>query len=457
MLPRKPSAPNPNQEFDLQNPFGARDAPESRDLWSEVVTEAPGLPQPGDMIGSSYRVKGELGRGAMGIVFSAVDEQLQRKVAIKLIHTQLLTPSLRQRFMQEARAMARVNHPNVLAIHSLGEHASAPYFVMELVEGQTLDQFHAASGNAIELDLALRILSDICEGVSAIHAAGAIHRDLKPSNVLLDASLRARVCDLGLATRLLEGGNSREIAGTPAYMAPELAFREQAALPSPESDVYSLGCIAFELLTGAPPFCAETTLGVLVQHATAPVPLVSTLRPNLPPAFDYVLARALSKEPKTRTPTVELFRRSLLEAREQGLEPVRILVAEDDDDFRELLALKLKMEFPDTDIECVANGRAALDAFDARPASVVMIDLQMPILDGTEVTAALRSRSTAANVPIIVLTASGGPAEWRRLSQLGADRFLVKPVNLDDVVTTIRRAVRERSSSLPPPPASRIP
>ena len=125
MLPRKPSVPTPNQEFDLENPFGARDAPESRDLWSEVGTEAPGLPQPGDMIGSSYRVKGELGRGAMGIVFSAEDEQLQRKVAIKLIHAQLLTPSLRQRFMRgpgmAAEPPERTRGPSC-------EHASAPYF-----------------------------------------------------------------------------------------------------------------------------------------------------------------------------------------------------------------------------------------------------------------------------------------------------------------------------------------
>ena len=457
MFSRKPSPPETKSEIDLDHPFGGGESVQPIDVWADVGTPAPGLPKPGDMIGSSYRVTGELGRGAMGIVFAAVDEQLQRKVAIKVIHADLLTPSLRQRFMLEARAMARVNHPNVLSIHSLGEHASAPYFVMELVEGQTLEAFHEASGGTIDLDLALRILSDVCEGVTAIHAAGAIHRDLKPSNILLDSSLRARVCDLGLSSRLMEGSNSREIAGTPAYMAPELAFRDAESVPSPESDVYALGCVAFELLTGAPPFRAENMLGVMVQHATEPVPLVSTRRPELPPAFDYVITRALAKDPKARTPTVEMFRRSLLEAREQGLEPVRILVAEDDDDFRELLAIKLKMEFPDADIECVGNGREALDAFDARPASVVVIDMQMPILNGTELTGALRTRESAANVPIIVLTASGGPAEWRRLSALGADRFMVKPVHLDDVVTTIRRAVRERSSSLPPPPVSRIP
>jgi len=129
---------------------------------------------------------------------------------------------------------------------------------------------------------------------------------------------------------------------------------------------------------------------------------------------------------------------------------VRILVAEDDPDFRDLLALKLSMEFPDADIVCVGNGGDLVAAFDEKTASVVMIDLQMPVLDGVAVTALLRSRPDAQHVPIIVMTASGGPQEWKLLSSLGADRFLVKPVNLDDVVTTLRSAVRERSSTPPP-------
>jgi DNA-binding response OmpR family regulator len=131
-------------------------------------------------------------------------------------------------------------------------------------------------------------------------------------------------------------------------------------------------------------------------------------------------------------------------------------VAEDDPDFRDLLALKLGMEFPDADIVCVDNGGDLVAAFDQKVASVVMIDLQMPILDGVAVTALLRSRPEAQNVPIIVMTASGGPQDWKLLSSMGADRFLVKPVNLDDVVATLRNAVRERSSSPPNAPTARV-
>jgi serine/threonine protein kinase len=412
------------------------------------------LPALGDVVGGVYRILGELGRGAMGVVLLGFDLQLQRKVAIKLVNSAGRGPEVRQRFVQEARAMALVNHPNVLHIHAFGEHAGVPYFVMEFVEGQTADDWLFENGGLPDLDLALGILSDICEGVSAIHAAGAVHRDLKPSNVLLDNQLRARVADLGLAAPYLDGGVVKEIAGTPAYMAPEVAFDgEQPA--SPLSDVYALGCMAYEFLTGMLPFDSETALGLMVQHATAQPPPPSTRKPGLPTAFDDVILKALAKKPEDRTASADLFRRSLKEARAASVEPVRILVAEDDADFRDLLALKLGMEFPDADILCVDNGRALVDAFAEKRASVVMIDLQMPILDGVAVTALLRARPDAENVPIIVMTASGGPQEWKLLASRGADRFLVKPLNLDDVINTLRSAVRERASSPPPLAPSR--
>jgi serine/threonine-protein kinase len=406
------------------------------------------LPALGDVIGGGYRVLGELGRGAMGVVLLGFDLQLHRKVAIKLVSSGR-GEDVRQRFLQEARAMALVNHPNVLHIHAFGEHGSVPYFVMELVEGQSADHWLLSSDGAPDIDVALGILDDVCQGVSAIHAAGAVHRDIKPSNVLLDSQLRARVADLGLAAPYLDGGVVKEIAGTPAYMAPEVAFDgEQPA--SPLSDVYALGCMAYELLTGSLPFDADTSLGLMVLHATVQAPLPSSVRPGLPTAFDDVIMSALAKKPEDRTASADLFRRALKEARASSVEPVRILVAEDDPDFRDLLALKLAMEFPDAEIVCVDNGRALVEAFAEKRASAVMIDLQMPILDGVAVTALLRARPDAGNVPIIVMTASGGPQEWKLLASLGADRFLVKPVNLDDVIDTLRSAVRERSSSPPP-------
>jgi serine/threonine-protein kinase len=413
------------------------------------------IPDVGAIIGEVYEVTGELGGGAMGVVLSAVDRVLERRVAIKLIRSTLNAEDFRTRFMLEARAMALVSHPNVVTIHAFGEHLANPYMVMELVEGQTLDKWLNDNGPRPDLDVALRILNQVCLGVSAIHAAGTLHRDLKPSNILLDDQLRARVSDLGLAVQFQDGTLIKELVGTPGYIAPEIQFDVTAeGGATPQSDLYSLACMAFELLTGEPPYNASDDLALAVLHATAGIPLASDIRRDLPRAFDHVLSQALAKDPKQRMQSVELFRRALMEARNDSLEPVRILVAEDDQDFRELLQLVLAQEFPGADIECVANGREAIAAFDRKPASVMVLDLQMPEMDGMAVTALLRARPQALQVPIIVLSASGGPKEWQMLSSLGADRFLVKPVNLDDVISTIRRATRERSSRNPAPPIS---
>jgi len=184
-----------------------------------------------------------------------------------------------------------------------------------------------------------------------------------------------------------------------------------------------------------------------VKHATAPVCPPSTLRVGLPPGLDVALLRALTKDPLERTPTVEALRRDLAAARRGGSEPVRILIAEDNEDFRSLLELGLASDFPDAEIECVGDGLLALAAFDRKSPSVVIVDLAMPGLNGMELTGLIRARDLSTRIPIIVLTASGGPDEWKRLAAMGADRFLLKPVVLDDVVALVRRSLHERSSS----------
>ena len=413
----------------------------------EFEQDSRDFPEPGAIIGGTYQVISEIGRGAMGVVLSAFDQKLERPVAIKLIRSELLEPGFRQRFMQEARVMAQINHPNVVCIHAFGEHRSMPYFVMELVEGTNLEQWMLRSeGAAPDVDMALRVLEDVCRGVAAIHEAGAVHRDLKPSNILLDSQLRSRVADFGVSTRS-ESGNGHEVVGTPGYMPPEaLLSPESNRAPLPQSDVYSLGCIAYELLTGKHPFRRKGERladAALAGHKILPP---STVRPDLPAAFDRVLLHALERDIALRTASVEAFRQALVDARQHTGEPERILVAEDDAEFRHLVELRLKQEFPGVDIECVDNGRAALEALDRKPASVALIDLQMPDMDGLTLTETLRSRDKLRSMPIIVLTASGGAREWQRLSTMGADRFLVKPIQLDDVVTFIRRAVRERLS-----------
>ncbi|MGH7438456.1 MAG: serine/threonine-protein kinase, partial [Polyangiaceae bacterium] len=251
----------------------------------------------------------------MGAVLLACDETLGRRVAIKLTRGHLLSPESRASLISEARAMARVSHPNVVQIYAHGEHEGAPYFVMEYVDGPTLEQWLARASSAPELNVALAIMDEICRGVAAIHAVETVHRDIKPSNILLDERMRPRVADLGLSVLSRQDSNDGAIAGTPAYMAPEVAFMKRID-PSllARADVYSVACVAYELLTGRAPFDGAGHVGTLLQHAMKPVEPPSSVRSGLAPELDEPILRALAKDPATRTPSIEAFRHELASA-----------------------------------------------------------------------------------------------------------------------------------------------
>jgi len=402
----------------------------------------------GTMIADTYRIVRPLGAGGMGVVTLAHDDRLDRDVAIKFVRPELFRhENLRELFTVEARAMARVSHPNVLAVHTFGEHEGTPYFVMEYVDGPTVEQWLERSNGAPDVEEALRILDQACLGVDAIHAASTVHRDLKPSNLLIDANLRVAVSDLGVA-RILEGtcgGEATCIVGSAAYLAPEAALGDDT---KPElatrRDIYALGCIAYELLTGRPPFVAPTDMGLMAKHLLEVPPPASSLRPELLPGYDGVLLRALDKDPHKRWRSVGAFRRALERVHAGEEIPERILIADDDADWRQLLHDALAPRFPDAVIDLVSDGEQAIDAFEQNPYSVVLVDLEMPEVDGMKLTAHLRSLDASDHTPIIVMTAAGGPGEWKRLSQIGADAFLVKPVAFEDVAMQITRTMKSR-------------
>jgi eukaryotic-like serine/threonine-protein kinase len=255
------------------------------------------------------------------------------------------------------------------------------------------------------------------------------------------------VSDLGVA-RILEGGGGGQaccVVGSAQYMAPEAALGHDS---KPElatrRDIYALGCIAYELLTGEPPFDAPTEIGLMSKHLLEAARPASAIRPDLPTAYDDVLLRAIDKDPHKRWPTITELRRALLAVHERDHDPKRILVADDDQDWGELLRRALASRFPDAQIDVVNDGEQAIAAFDAHPYCVVLLDLEMPSVDGIELTARLRARNASESTPLIVMTAAGGPGEWRRLSKMGADGFLVKPVDPEDIAMLIRRTLRSR-------------
>lgn len=274
-------------------------------------------PTVGEIVDHTYRIARRLGSGGMGWVFQALDLRLDREVALKIVSRQQLAgESAGERFLQEARVLARVHHPNVVEVHAMGSHRGRPYFVMELVLGPNLAVWHGSRPHP-SLAEAIDVLDQACAGVDAIHASGAIHRDLKPANLIVGPARRVVVTDLGLA--YIRGQTARprieELVGTPAYLAPELA-RGDPVTPDRAArlDVYSLGVVAFELLTGRRPFVARDAEEMIQLHARATPPPPSAVRSGLPAVFDAPILRALATDPRDRTPSIAALRSELLAA-----------------------------------------------------------------------------------------------------------------------------------------------
>ncbi|HJL18403.1 MAG TPA: serine/threonine-protein kinase [Sandaracinaceae bacterium LLY-WYZ-13_1] len=411
-------------------------------------------PEPGTVLDGTYRIVQRLGEGGMGVVLRARDERLDRDVAIKLIHPdQVLRASARARFLEEARAMARVRHPNVVEIHAFGEIEGAPYFVMEYVPGADLERWLAQRGGRPTLGEAWNVLDQACRGVQAIHDSGTTHRDLKSSNLLVGPSFRVVVTDLGLARLVEEHSAEHVVSGTPAYMAPELISGGHVAPELvPRADVYSLAVIAYELLTGTMPFEGETLSQTLGMQLSVPPPPLLERRHDLPQAFEDAVLAALEKDPALRTPSAEAFRHHLeaaWEASRQAHDALFFLVADDDPGLRALISATLRKAFPAARVEAVSDGARALDVARARPPSLVVSDLDMPEMNGVELTAALRSEPETEEVPIVIATAVGGPKDWQVLSQLGADSLMLKPFDPVQLVSLAENLVATRASWAP--------
>ncbi|MYS13380.1 serine/threonine-protein kinase [Streptomyces sp. SID4982] len=256
------------------------------------------------LIAGRYRLRDVIGRGAMGEVWRAFDETLGRPVAVKLMLTQQADPTAVSRFRLEAQTAGRLNHPYVVGVRDFGEFENRLFLVMDLIEGDSLAGALTTQG-AFPAERVARVAAEAAGGLAAAHRQGIVHRDIKPANLLLDADGTLKIGDFGIARFLDDPGNALtatgQIVGTSLYLAPERALGRPAGAAS---DVYSLGCVLYQLLTGRPPFQAESALAVLHQHLdAAPVP-PGQLGASLSPAFENYLLSLLAKEPQER-PTAE--------------------------------------------------------------------------------------------------------------------------------------------------------
>jgi len=253
----------------------------------------------GTVLSSRYRLEAKLGSGGMSTVFLATDETLDRPVAVKVMHREMSEQADQlERFRQEARAVAKLSHPNVVSVIDAGEDGGYPYIVFEYVEGETLKQRIARVG-ALDTQEAIAYAIEVARGLSLAHARNMVHRDIKPQNILIDSEGRAKLTDFGISRQLEQDGMTAtgRVLGTTDYVAPEQAMGRSV---DPRSDVYSLGVVLYEMLVGQVPFHADSQVGVAMKHVNEELPDVQRRRPELSAAVALVVERATAKSPDER-------------------------------------------------------------------------------------------------------------------------------------------------------------
>lgn len=277
--------------------------------------------------GGRYQLRDLLGAGGMASVHLAYDSVLDREVAIKTLHTELgREPAFRERFRREAQSVAKLTHTNIVSVFDSGEDeldgGMVPYIVMEYVAGQPLrsdlDSDIARHG-AMPTEKALKITADVLAALEVSHEMGLVHRDIKPGNVMLNKRNVVKVMDFGIARAMQSGVTSMTqtgmVVGTPQYLSPEQALGRGV---DARSDLYSVGIMLFELLTGQLPFDADSPLAIAYAHVQEEPPVPSGINRSLPPAVDALIARALKKNPNERFPTAEAMRDECLRVAGSG-------------------------------------------------------------------------------------------------------------------------------------------
>lgn len=408
--------------------------------------------QRGELLDDVYEVGEILGTGGMGQVFEAVDRRLDREVAVKALWPEFDGSYIRD----EGRALAALRHPGVVAVHAMGHHGGVEYLIMERLRGLSLRDHisHRGKESPFPVDETLDILIDIADALTILHRAGFVHRDLKPDNVMLAPGNRTVLLDLGISLRQDRTQPRRRIAGSPHYMAPESISGGDIG---PAADVYALGVIAFEMLTGRVPFDHRDKLKILSMHLECAPPRATDLAPNVPPHLDRLIHEMMRKDPRERPHSMDVVGAWLRGIRrgQRTLEreaPPMVLIADDDEDMRALLASFVEQAVPEARVRICADGHEALRGFRECAPDLALLDLDMPRMTGIELCMYLRGTAQAARTSIVAISGAASEADRQLLRQLGVRRFVDKLDSanelFDSIVAELRGIVRTRSRLL---------
>jgi serine/threonine protein kinase len=407
---------------------------------SPTVREAPVFAI-GEIVAEAYEIKAVLGAGGMGEVYDAHDRILNRHVALKVVRPNIASEYL----LREGRALAAIHHPGVVTVHAMGEHNGVGFLVLERVRGLSLDRMlddRRTRRERMPVSEALDLLVAVADALSVVHRAGLTHRDVKPGNVMLAPGGRVVLMDFGLVLPHADRPGHKSVAGSLQYMAPEALTGDVAEGAGAQLDVYALGVLGFELLAGVVPFDAALPLDLYRAKITLPGPRLVDRRPDVSAALSDTLSQLMAPEPHDRPQGAEaaLWQLRALRARAASGEaprPFSVLIVDDDEDMREALSLYVRAGAPDAEVEKTGEGKQAVRSVRRRVPDLLLLDLDLPDINGIEVCMLLRGMQLGHDCVVVSVSGRATRADVELLQQLGVRSFEKGPALMSDLVGLI--------------------